>query len=389
MHTDFVKKMHAYTCQNPALGTRKRVLTYSDEGCSERDIMRRILLRVAYDGTRYSGWQIQPNGNTIESELSNALYELTGEASRIIGAGRTDAGVHSLGNVAVFDTNSAIPGEKFLYCLNAILPEDIRITESKETDAHFHPRKQNSIKTYEYKIFNRCVQMPLNRFDTYHFYGELDADAMQEAGSLLVGEHDFGAFCSAGSQAEDTIRRITALQVSRDGDVVRIRVSGNGFLYNMVRIIAGTLIEVGRGKMSSDDVRDMLIGRKRSDAGRKVPAKGLTMIGITYTDEQYPQFIDSDTWNYEIYKSENTLYINMKYCRSEEEFQILLGKLIHHGYRDGAEAVYVRGFGCGDEEIQPHVQVGHFLMEEKSVSYAGKLYYYARDCYQCTEKNRI
>lgn len=314
--------------------------------------MRRILLRVAYDGTNYCGWQLQPNGVTIESKLNEALRELLGEPQvAVTGAGRTDAGVHSLGNVAVFDTESRIPADKFPYALNARLPQDIRVQAAEEVELTFHPRKQNSIKTYEYRILNRRLELPLERSTSYFCHVPLDVEAMKEAGALLIGEHDFGAFCSAGSQAEDTIRRIYDLQVTKRDDIISIRVSGNGFLYNMVRIIAGTLIEVGSGRFTKEDVKQMLLTRDRRESGRKVPAKGLTMVSIVYQEETFPQHIQSDTWAYDIEKKsahamageKNIVWIRMKYCETPEECNTLTGKLINHAYRDGADAVYVGG----------------------------------------------
>lgn len=352
--------------------------------------MRRILLRVAYDGTNYSGWQLQPNGTTIEEQLNTALTALTGVPIQVIGAGRTDAGVHSLGNVAVFDTESKIPADKFAFALNARLPEDIRVQESTEVSADFHPRKQNSRKTYVYKILNRTFELPLHRHDTYFFHGDLDLAAMQAAGNLLMGEHDFGAFCSAGSQAADTIRRIYALTVTREEDIISIRVTGNGFLYNMVRIIAGTLLEVGCGHLTVTDVQQMLLTRQRSDAGRKVPAKGLTMVGIAYLPEEFPQIIDSDTWHYELYRQEDRIFLYMKQCDRTEDYDVLMGKLIHHAYRDGAAGVYVCGNRSAEATgtITAGDRVGHFLLEETAepLDFLGKEWLLAKDCY-LGEKN--
>lgn len=328
--------------------------------------MRRIMLTVAYDGTNYCGWQLQPNGVTIEQKLNEALRALLNEPeATVIGAGRTDAGVHSLGNIAVFDTESKIPAEKFPFALNVRLPQDIRIQAAREVAAAFHPRKQNSRKTYEYKILNRCFALPLARFDSYFYHVPLNMEAMQRAAAFLVGEHDFAAFCSAGSQAEDTIRRIYALEVSRQGDMISIRVTGNGFLYNMVRIIAGTLIEVGSGRFTPEQVRQMLLDRQRSGAGRKVPAHGLTMLNIEYVEEEYPQHIVSDTWEYEISRGADGVYIRMDACRTETECGILTGKLIHHAYRDGAAAVYVGG-GC--QWIQPDYAAGHYCLRQDTQS---------------------
>lgn len=251
----------------------------------ERGTVMRVQLTVAYDGTNYHGWQLQPNGITIESVLNQALSDLLGEPVAVIGASRTDAGVHSLGNVAVFDTNTRIPAEKISYALNQRLPEDIAVQESKETAADFHPRRCSSRKTYEYKILNRTFPDPTRRKDTYFYHYGLDVDKMQKAAGYLAGEHDFKSFCSIHTSAETTVRRIYAIDVKKEKDVIVIRITGNGFLYNMVRIIAGTLIEVGNGKRNPSSMRQILEQKDRSAAGATAPAWGLTMIGIEYEKE--------------------------------------------------------------------------------------------------------
>ena len=205
--------------------------------------MKRVGLVVAYDGTNYSGWQIQPNGITIQGVLNDTLSDLLGEKIEIMGASRTDAGVHALGNVAVFDTNTRIPGEKISYALNQRLPEDIRIQLSEEVEPDFHPRYCDSEKTYEYRILNRKFPVPTERLYSYFYHYKLDVDKMREATSYLIGRHDFASFCGTGAQVKSTVRTITGIDVWRDGDIVTIRVKGEGFLYNMVRIIAGTLIQ--------------------------------------------------------------------------------------------------------------------------------------------------
>lgn len=244
--------------------------------------MKRIKLVVAYDGTNYCGWQIQPNGVTIEQKLNEALSGLLGVDTKVTGASRTDAGVHSLGNVCVFDTDSRMPAEKFSYALNSRLPEDIVVQASCEVSADFHPRFSKSQKTYEYRILNRTFRMPQRRLDTYFYYHPLDEGRMQKAADYLIGEHDFKSFCSIHSQAETTVRRIDSCTVKRDGDLVTIRITGNGFLYNMVRIIAGTLIRVGGGELQPEQIPEILAAKDRAAAGPTAPAHGLTMIGIEY-----------------------------------------------------------------------------------------------------------
>lgn len=244
--------------------------------------MKRIKLIVAYDGTNYSGWQVQPNAETIEGVLNSTLSQLLHEEIKVTGASRTDAGVHSLGNVAVFDTNTRIPPEKIVYALNPFLPDDIVVQDSCEVPGDFHPRHCSSKKTYEYKILNRTFSLPTRRLDTYFQYGKLDVDKMQAAAEYLVGTHDFKSFCSANTSVETTVRKIYSLQVEKQGDVITIRVTGSGFLYNMVRIIAGTLIQAGRGELEPEKIRDILEARDRKAAGPTAPAHGLTMTGIDF-----------------------------------------------------------------------------------------------------------
>ena len=254
----------------------------------------RIFLKVAYDGTNYSGWQLQPNAVTIEGVLNDAIKELTGEVVQVTGASRTDAGVHSLGNVCIFDTESRIPPEKFSYALNNHLPEDVRVIESREVDKDFHPRHTDSVKTYEYKVWNDTFPNPVLRLRSHFTYRRIDIEKMREAAGKLVGEHDFAAFCSAGSQAETTVRTIYSIDITEErmpeyaagtepfGRMIRIRVTGSGFLYNMVRIIAGTLLDIGTGLMEVSDIDKCLEKCDRSFAGPTAPAAGLTMIGIKY-----------------------------------------------------------------------------------------------------------
>ena len=244
--------------------------------------MKRVMLVVAYDGTNYHGWQVQPNGVTIEGVLNQKLSELLGESITVIGASRTDSGVHSYGNVAVFDTETRIPAEKISYAVNQRLPEDIVVQSSKEVPFDFHPRHCDSRKTYEYRILNREFSMPTRRKDTYFTYRKLDVASMKAAAMYLVGEHDFKSFCATAAVVETTVRTIYEIQVTKQEDIITIRVTGGGFLYNMVRIIAGTLIQVGLGEIKPEDMPDILHACERTTAGPTAPAHGLTMIGIAY-----------------------------------------------------------------------------------------------------------
>lgn len=244
---------------------------------------KRILLVVAYDGTRYHGWQIQPNGITIESELNRCLTELLQEEIQVSGASRTDSGVHALGNLAVFDTESRIPGEKFSYALNQRLPEDIRIQKSMEVAADFHPRRMATRKTYEYRITCAPFPIPTKRLYAHYIYHQPDVEVMRKAAGYLVGEHDFKSFCSVGNQTETTVRTIFSMAVTKEDTDVVIRVQGSGFLYNMVRIIAGTLLDVGLGRRQPEEIPEILKAGKREAAGPTAPAKGLTLIGYELT----------------------------------------------------------------------------------------------------------
>lgn len=245
---------------------------------------KRVRLWVAYDGTDYHGWQVQNNGITIEEKLNEALFHLCGEEIQVIGASRTDAGVHALGNVAVFDTKSPIPAEKMAYALNARLPEDIRVMKSEEVDPSWHPRHCKSRKTYEYRIFCGEICQPVRRRYTYHVYHRLDVEAMREGARYLVGTHDFKSFCQTGSQVESTVRTVYAVELVEDGVELVIRVQGAGFLYNMVRIIAGTLVEVGLGRRRAEDIPGILESRDRSKAGPTAPAKGLTLVAYRFDE---------------------------------------------------------------------------------------------------------
>ena len=244
--------------------------------------MRRIRLTVAYDGTDYCGWQVQNNGATIEGELNTALTQLTGQTVKVIGASRTDAGVHARGNVAVFDTESSIPPERFLYAVNALLPEDIVVVDSCEVAADWHPRHCNTEKTYEYRVLNQKLPDPMRRRDTYFVSFPLDLEKMRKAAGYLEGEHDFKSFCNVHTHVEDTVRTIYRLEVIREENVITFRVRGNGFLYNMVRIMVGTLLFVSEGKIKKDELKDIILSKERKRAGKTAPPQGLYLNKINY-----------------------------------------------------------------------------------------------------------
>ena len=242
--------------------------------------MKRVKLTIAYDGTNYCGWQIQPNGITIEEVINKALQKLTGEPILVIGASRTDSGVHAMGNVAVFDTETTIPPERIAMALNQRLPEDIVIIKSEEVALDFHPRYCDCSKTYEYHIINTRIPIPTKRLTNYFVSYNLNLDHMREAASYLVGEHDFVSFCNVRTDVENTVRAITALDIIEDGNEITIRITGNGFLYNMVRIIVGTLIRVGRGFYTPEKVKEILEAKDRKAAGVTAPAHGLMLMEI-------------------------------------------------------------------------------------------------------------
>ena len=301
--------------------------------------MKRVKLVVAYDGTNYCGWQVQPNGITIEGVLNRELSKLLKEDIVVIGASRTDSGVHSYGNVAVFDTNARMPAEKISYALNQRLPDDIVVQNSSEIPLDWHPRHCNSRKTYEYRILNREFPMPQRRLDTWFVYRKLNIPAMCEAAEQFEGTHDFKSFCSVNTQAKSTVRTIFAIDILEEplradfypyeyddeydeasssdelnqsdngsgsnednlpdnledydvyelaynhtfeGRKIVIRINGDGFLYNMVRIITGTLVDVGKGRFKPETVANMLRKTDRTYSGPTAPPQGLSLINIDF-----------------------------------------------------------------------------------------------------------
>ena len=244
--------------------------------------MKRIKLTVAYDGTNYCGWQIQDNGITIEEVLNRELSKLLQEDIKIIGASRTDSGVHALGNVAVFDTQTRIPSEKISFALNQRLPDDIRIQESCQVADDFHPRFCDTIKTYEYRIWNDKFPNPLVRLYSKFCYFNVDVAKMEQAAAYLVGEHDFKSFCTPRTQVESTVRTVTEISFRTEGKMIIMTIRGTGFLYNMVRIIMGTLLKCGMNMYPPEHVKEILDAKDRAAAGPKAEACGLQLVGIEY-----------------------------------------------------------------------------------------------------------
>ncbi|MDD3220814.1 MAG: tRNA pseudouridine(38-40) synthase TruA [Lachnospiraceae bacterium] len=246
--------------------------------------LRRIKLTLAYDGTNYCGWQVQPNGMSIQEMLQKHIEALTGEKIMLTGASRTDSGVHALGQVAVFDTAKIWPAERFVPALNQRLPKDIVIQSAEEVSLEFHPRYQNTLKTYEYRILNRRVSLPNERLNSYWVPQKLDVEAMKVAASELLGTHDFHNFCSMKTKVTDTVRTITDVQLFQKNDMIYFRITGNGFLYNMVRIIVGALLKAGFHKKTAEDICRSLECEERLVVGPTAPDHGLTLVNIEYLD---------------------------------------------------------------------------------------------------------
>ncbi|MFK2826874.1 tRNA pseudouridine(38-40) synthase TruA [Bacillus sp. B190/17] len=245
--------------------------------------MPRVKCTIAYDGALFSGYQIQPNSRTVQEELEKVLAVIhKGEPIKVTASGRTDAGVHAKGQVIHFDTSLSIPADRWPSALNSRLPEDISVRHAEIVPQSFHARFSAVGKEYRYQIYQDPFRSPFHRFYACHSPIELDTLLMQEAANLLIGTSDFTSFCSAKTEVQDKVRTITKLEVVRSGNTIELRVAGNGFLYNMVRIIAGTLIEIGRGRIAPDAVRAILEGRDRSLAGKTAPAEGLYLWEVFY-----------------------------------------------------------------------------------------------------------
>ncbi|MBQ7057894.1 MAG: tRNA pseudouridine(38-40) synthase TruA [Firmicutes bacterium] len=250
--------------------------------------MRRIGMVIAYDGTAYAGWQKQENGPSVQQTIEDTIERLFHERVSLMGSGRTDAGVHAQGQVAAMDFSHPIPTDKLKLALNSNLPEDIRIYQVFEAAEDFHPRFQAKQKTYIYRIWNGSVMPPSIRQYAVLIDYPLDVDRMNEAAALLLGEHDFKAFRSSGGMNLSTVRRIyqASFEVTKhtedQGQEIVFTVTGNGFLYNMVRIMVGTLLEIGSGKREIDDIRQALDSGDRTWLGPTAPAKGLCLFCVDY-----------------------------------------------------------------------------------------------------------
>ena len=244
--------------------------------------MRNLRLDICYDGTRYRGWQrLSGESNTIQGKIETALSRILGEAIEISGSGRTDAGVHARGQVANFHCESNMPANEILAQLRKYLPEDIGIVACKDCSERFHARLNAREKTYQYRIWNSQMPCVFERRFVTVMPEKLDLDAMKAAADYFIGEHDFAAFCGNPRFKKSTVRDIRALEIDRSGEEIRITVTGSGFLHNMVRIIVGTLVEVGRGERKPDSIPE-LFGGKRAEAGFLVPPQGLCLMEVYY-----------------------------------------------------------------------------------------------------------
>ena len=241
-----------------------------------------VKLTISYDGTNYHGWQVQKDKISVQSVIEDAIYKITGEKAKVVGSGRTDAGVHASGQVASFETNTSVPIENLYKALNTVLPYDVKVLKSETACNDFNARKSAKKKTYVYRLYLSDVQNPLKERYAHKIQGELDLEKMIKASKLLLGKHDFIAFSSTGSSAKTTVREIYDLQIVKEGEDVFVSVTGNGFLYNMVRIIVGTLVKIGKGDITEKEIELMLSDGKRSLGGATLPAKGLCLKEVCY-----------------------------------------------------------------------------------------------------------
>lgn len=246
--------------------------------------VRRVRIIVEYEGTNYVGWQVQNNGVSVQAELERALFRVTGEHVSVQGSGRTDSGVHAFAQVAHFDTGARMDAGKFAVAMNMLLPGDIRVLYSEETDERFHARFSAREKTYRYTVQTGPHARVFTRNAALHAYLPPDVERMNRAAADALGEHDFAAFMSAGTGVESAVREIYASRWRREGAYIHYDVSGSGFLYNMVRILVGTMLEIGQGKRDEAAIKRAIASGNRADAGPTAPARGLTLLRVRYED---------------------------------------------------------------------------------------------------------
>jgi len=245
--------------------------------------LRNIKITIEYDGTRYSGWQKQKNAEGIQDMVTNAIRQVTGETVKLNASGRTDAGVHALGQTATFNLEANIPVKSIPKAINTYLPKDIVILKAEVVDNEFHARYSAKGKKYMYIINNSEYRSALNYSKEYYFPKQLDYKKMKKAAEYFIGTYDFKGFMSSGSSVKDTVRTISKIQLKRrEDDRIVMNIVGNGFLYNMVRIIAGTLVDVGLGKIEPSEIRDIIKSKDRTRAGKTLPAQGLYLVEVYY-----------------------------------------------------------------------------------------------------------
>ena len=243
----------------------------------------RIKLTLGYDGTEFCGWQVQPNATSVQEMIKKAVFAVTGEKVRVTGSGRTDSGVHALGQVAHFDTeNKTVNPEKFYRALNAHLPESIRVYSSQKVEDSFDACRTAKKKTYKYTLYLGEVENPLKERYAVRVEDNLDVEKIRSCASVFVGEHDFKCMCASGSSIKTTVRTIYNIDIEKQGQDLTFTVTGNGFLYNMVRILVGTLLKAGRGETDRQELEQMLASGKRAMGGRTLPAKGLCLFSVEY-----------------------------------------------------------------------------------------------------------
>jgi tRNA pseudouridine38-40 synthase len=252
--------------------------------------MRTIKLTIEYDGTNYAGWQIQPNGLAVQQVIEDALKKLLGEAVRLRSSGRTDAGVHARGMVAAFRTQASLPLRAFVEGSNRYLPPDIAILDASEASSAFKPISDALAKHYRYSILTTAVRSPLHRFHAWHVREALDMAAMKDAAARFAGRHDFAAFRASNCAAKTTVRRMDSVTVSSEGDFIIIDVVGEGFLKNMVRVMAGTLVDIGKGRFAPGHITWLLQDRDRKKAGVTAPACGLCLMKVYYREDTEENF---------------------------------------------------------------------------------------------------
>jgi len=245
---------------------------------------RRIRLVIQYEGTNYVGWQLQENGVSVQQRLNEAIFAITGESIQLHGSGRTDSGVHARAQVAHFDTNARMPADKFAIAMNTRLPRDIRVLYSEETTEEFHSRFSAKNKTYRYTVQTGQHADVFTRNTALHVHTPLDVERMRRSAAYALGEHDFSAFMSAGSTLENTVRTVSCSNWTQTGNYLFYEVTANGFLYNMVRILVGTMLEIGSGKLPENAIALALSSRRRLDAGATAPPQGLMLMRVKYED---------------------------------------------------------------------------------------------------------